>query len=270
MVTATAPSKFFLMQYYQKDRDLRGRRFETQLHKVRDGLAILELSPLLYEAGYTYGGAILNIPKELQGLIPLKETVTDIEQHDMVLLTTRPPLDEEGVRRPIQSSGSELEQYIFRSLRAFFRTCDRSEIVLAEELKPAIDDERVNELRAVLFYQSNGGRVRLVDSIARPREPMESRLTLGYLISIPTIPPRGFRLLVAFGMGGTETLRFCHLLRQHFTAYLYQALSATVSVMWMVPFLVPDYAPYPFLQCQLHDLQPMKEFSVAIKWQLQL
>ena len=55
--------KFYPMAYYLKERDLGPRRFETQIHKTRDGLALSELSQLLYEIGYDYGGTILNVPK---------------------------------------------------------------------------------------------------------------------------------------------------------------------------------------------------------------
>jgi hypothetical protein len=273
MLNGSGKPKFYLSVYYQKEKDLGDRPFETQIHKIRDGLAIAELISVFYEAHYFFGGTILNIPKAVQDkLAPerIKDETRQIGIGDIVLLPTRPALDDDAseIKRPIRRSESVFEENIFKSMRTFFQTCDRSQIILSPHLKPDTNDERVQEFRVVSFYQTGGGRVQKLNALRAPRSPAETRLTLGYLVSVPTVPPYGFRLLVAFGLGGTETLWFSHLLRLAYPQYLHQAIRSEELRMWMVPFLVPDYAPYPFLQADLSYLRPKREYSNVISWSL--
>lgn len=265
--------KVYLSVYYQKPKDLGQRPFETQIHKVRDGLAVAGLLSVLYEANYSFGGTILNIPKAVQDeLAPdrIKDETRQIGTGDMVLMSTRPALNDDAseTKRFLKISGCDVEQSVFAAMYTFFRTCDRSEIILNSHLEPDTDDERVDEFRAVSFYQSRGGRVHRLDAQRAPRIPAEPNLTFGYLVSVPSVPPNGFRLLAAFGAGGTETLWFSHLLRLEYTGYLRQAIRTKEPRLWMAPFLVPDYAPFPFLQCDLSDLKPKSEYSDVVSWKV--
>src|SRR5438045_1730197 len=105
--------RFYPFCYYQKERDLRGRPFETQIHKIRDGLALSELAGILMSAGFVYGGAVLNIPRSQQGpRLKVVHTLPTIRPKDVVLLATRPPLDDnpaEPQKRWISRSDLALE-----------------------------------------------------------------------------------------------------------------------------------------------------------------
>jgi hypothetical protein len=136
-------AKFYVFVYYQPLRDLRleTRPIESQLHKVRDALTSGSLFPLLGECGYEYGGTILNLPPqvvaELRDTQRLRATTTAVDGSDLILLATRPPLDDrpeevefQGKRRLV-ASGHDLEKNLFRSLRGVFSKCDRETIRLA-------------------------------------------------------------------------------------------------------------------------------------------
>jgi len=102
-------------------------------------------------------------------------------------------------------------------------------------------------------------------------------LTVGYLLTIPQHRLFPFRIIAAFGMGGTETLWFSHIIRMLSfkpsvkTTWpenlLQKAIASTKPRLWTLPFMVPDYAPTA-LKCDLNDLVPKKEFSKVVEWEL--
>src|ERR1041384_5874030 len=125
-------ARFYLFAYYQALRDLRleTRPVESQIHKVRDALMSGGLFPILAECGYQYGGTVLNLPAQvvadLRHAQRLRSSMARIDGSDLILLTTRPPLDDgrnapelEGKRKVLES-GHDLERSLFRRLRAVF------------------------------------------------------------------------------------------------------------------------------------------------------
>jgi len=253
---ATSP-KFYPMVYYIKERDLAKRWFETQIHKTRDGLALVELGPLIYGAGYTYGGTILNVPEKFQQELVaegrLRENRHQIQSADMVLLATRPALDDdEADERPLLRSNYAVERAAFAALRRFFATCDRAEVILSKEV---ILEGRHEHLRAVHFRQNQGGRIRFFDTPTGEIEPADPQLTVGYLVGVPNVTPTGVRLAAVFGMGGTETLWLCHLLRTRLADEFHQTLTTPDPRIRLIAFSVPDYAPFPLLECDPEDLK---------------
>jgi hypothetical protein len=67
-------------------------------------------------------------------------------------------------------------------------------------------------------------------------------------------------------MGGTETLWLSHLLRTAYSQYFRQAIRSEKLRMWMIPFLVPDYVPYPVFRCDVSDLMPKIEYAKVALW----
>src|SRR5438094_525198 len=129
MTEPSTTPKFYPLVYYVKEKDLGSRRFETQIHKTRDGLSLMELFPILLGCGYTYGATILNVPEKHQRTLAregrLKENNPHVANADMVLLATRPALDDdEQQERPVLRSNCELEQAAFRALRPLFDSCE--------------------------------------------------------------------------------------------------------------------------------------------------
>lgn len=208
--------RFFVNVYYRKQRDIGSRPFETSLHKTRDGLPIAELSSVLYDNGYAYGGAILNIPSRFREYLSandkIESTQPPLNSDDLVLLCTRPPLDDEAnlVKKRIERSQTEFEDHVVASLRMFFRTCDRSQVVLSSQIVPNGGGHSFHEYRAVHFREYRGGKVLKMNALDDPRDPLDEGFTIGYLLTSPRVSPIGFRLIAAFGMGGAETLWFTH------------------------------------------------------------
>jgi hypothetical protein len=247
---ATSP-KFYPLVYYIKERDLAKRRFESQIHKTRDGLALAELGPLLYRGGYTYGGTILNVPEKVQQQLAtegrLYANKVQIGSADLVLLATRPALDDEDDdERPLLRSNCTVEMAVFAALRRFFATCDRAEVILSAEI---VLEKRNEHLRAIHFRQNQGGRIRFFDTPTGELEPTDPQLTVGYLVGVPNVMEVGARLVAIFGMGGTETLWLCHLLRTRLSDEFQQATTARDARIRLFTFSVPDYSPFPLLQC---------------------
>src|SRR5438270_9800584 len=91
-----------------------GKRSRFRIHQLRDGDAFAELSATLYPRGYQYGGLLLNLPSE-KPPEPIPVDVSFLTSSDLVVLTTRPPIDdeEEGDKHYVRRSYTKFEQDIF-------------------------------------------------------------------------------------------------------------------------------------------------------------
>src|SRR5436305_12890145 len=120
--------RFFRFSYHapkEEDRQLRP-------HQVRDGAAFAELTARLYSNGYDYGGLLLNYPADdLQQTVQIDTSF--LRPDDLLVLTTRPPLDDEKHRdhKQLKRSHTSLEEQIFETLRRYFEICARSHIRLS-------------------------------------------------------------------------------------------------------------------------------------------
>ncbi|TSC54323.1 MAG: hypothetical protein LiPW30_708 [Parcubacteria group bacterium LiPW_30] len=264
--------RYFPFVYFVKDRDLGGKKsrvaykrpFFTQLHKVRDGLAREEIAALSYEAGYIYGGAILNIPDSIRQLLKKREDDSLIKakeriiQDDLILLCTRPPLHdmeepECREKRIILRSNNKLEKSLLGALDSFFYRCTRSQIKLKVGSKN-------NQYKDIVFKVSTGADIKYLNST--PPTVIKDR-TAGYLISIPKIKKlNNVRFVTLFGAGGTETLWFCHILRKEFPHVFKQALICPKSQLWVFLFTVPQITPEPFLDSYTHNF----DAKLVLNW----
>lgn len=192
------PKRFYHFCYFAKKQTDR----ELQLHHLRDGHAALEVADILFEHGYQYGGLIFNYPSN-NGQTRHTD-VSFLTSSDLLVLTTRPPLDDEDEqsRRTVDRSHTSLENRIFETLRNYFRYCSRSEVLLSERLTARFPAEAdAKHKRSVSFKNY---------SVA---SYIGSDDTAFYLIFVPHCWQDGPGLLCAFGMGGPETLIWTHLLR---------------------------------------------------------
>jgi hypothetical protein len=207
---------------------------------------------LLLACGYRYGGTILNFPEQVAAEVTrrsnLRESQPDLRPSDLILLPTRPPLDDdinEGSKRLILRSEQPLEKDVLRCLRAVLQKCDRETIRLADSVR-LVENSWLHEVH---FYQSKGGNVRYYDVNGRRQSPANRNITVGYVISVPHIQPSMPRLLAAFGAGGTETLLFSFLLRNdHKLSSTLRTIVSSKQVRLLVcTFQTPASIPYPFL-----------------------
>lgn len=262
----TATREWHASVYFLKDTDLgvgekkeKSRPFPKLIHKIRDGLSLLELSRILSQANYQYGRPLLQIPKDvLDGRrFPNPREVNDrISPDDLIVQVTRPPLiengmrpplDDTGVKRTLALSGTELEGQICCALGRYVETCDRSLVRLRAEAKV---QDRFRKFRAVHFYQSGGGLVAEFDASTKKghEKKVPINTALGYFLSVPKLSRVGPRLALSFSMGGSETLWFCHLLATQLAPLYREALASSEEQLWIVQFTCPDYTPIPALE----------------------
>ena len=256
----------YTFKYYLAPRELRDseRPFETELHKIRDGLASEQLLFSLFKAGYSYGGSIINVPERvlLAPLPPKCDSQPPINGNDVILLTTRPPIhgrvknngaEYERNRRPLERSGELVENRVFKSLESVLAWCTRDVIDLADR-EPYLSIQPV--WRSIQFTMNHGG------GLIGKGDPQGDRLTVGYLISIP--PTEDFpRIVAAFGPGGTETMVFCWLLRTELQQYFSRAVAGNQQYLVMATFRAPIKVPHPYLDFDLCDLNPHVVVEVA-------
>ena len=262
--------KFFLLTYYQSPRDLQlsrtpsqrdtyewqigTRPMESQLHKVRDGLASGLLVSFLYEEGYKYGGPILNLPESvadaLKSIGGIDHRDDPASASDLLLLATRPPLRdfEDGepyTKRYILRSQTALEANVFQELQMhFFTECSREHV----NLNPGVElPQGHNDLRSISFKESGGAHVAKASAHCGLDE------TVAYMLSTGPVRPNGPRLLAAFGIGGTETLLLAYLIRTdpEFGRIFRDLLKNKQRRMALAIFKVPSKIPHPYLSYDL-------------------
>lgn len=194
-------------------------------HQLRDGDAALFLAERLAELGFNYAGVILNHPHFGPPPAEAIQNSIEVEQlklgpHDLLLLSTRPPIDDwdDGVPRPVQASCTVLERRIFTKLKEHLQHCSRQEVKVAD--RRAQEWFEVSEKHHVLFDQNRRG-AELGASIKKSK-PFDHRRweipqagaeqTLAYMIYEPHAWENGPGILNVFGLGGTETLAWAYLL----------------------------------------------------------
>jgi hypothetical protein len=213
-----SPKRIFRLAYHTS----LSNRSRFRIHQLRDGDAFSELSAVLYSRGYEYGGLMLNLPSEKPSK-PIPVDVSSLTSSDLVLLNTRPPIDdvEEEVKHLVRRSYSTFEEDIFKAVTArFFETCSRSHIILVEPLARQLPPE-FKDRANMLFHQSrDGSYIKHGEYPAGSfRPPADQRLTAVFYLHIPALWKDGPGLLAAFGMAGRETLAWNYLLRTRFLGW---------------------------------------------------
>lgn len=211
--------RFYWFSYYiarKGGRDLR-------LHQLRDGAAFAELAMVLAAQRYKYDGLVLNYPSKT----PVEIDFSFLNSNDVLVLTTRPPLDDEEAEesKRVEMSHTTLEGRIFEALRYYFRVCTRSQIALSESMAKCLPAKYAN--RAVIEFRRHGLATTSSAAITgysrtglHWTKPAEPNLTAVYTVYTPPMWPRGPKLIVSFGMAGTEGLVWAYLLRTQFPELL--------------------------------------------------
>ncbi len=228
-------------------------------HQLRDGDAFIELSPVLYSSGYSYGGLLLNFPSRMPGGA-IEFDLTSLKSSDLLLLTTRPPIDDdpEEDQRFIDRGSTPLEQEILRHLRhGCFKQCSREVLALQPHLARQLPREYAN--RARIEFSKNvrpsypGATYKRLSRRHGSQRPSDmQQRTAVYLLSTQQVWRGGPGLLTAFGMSGIETLAWAYLLRTKFA----KLLSAPRFVM--AEILIRAVPPKP------NDLSFADDWEVTI------
>jgi hypothetical protein len=207
--------RFFNFSYFasaeRSDRDLR-------LDQLRGDAAALFTAGVLRARRFAFGGHIFNHPRARPAdgcSVPFNHSF--LQTRDLLLLTTRPPLDDdEADRCRVHRSYTVLEGKVFACLRRHVARCSPSQTIVSDVHARAFPD--VATMRNVMFRQRGGAR------ILRYR-PMNDRMwrrpdgpasTLAYAVSEPHAWPDGPALLAVFGMSDPDTLIWSYLLAKRF------------------------------------------------------
>jgi hypothetical protein len=180
--------------------------------KIRDGAAFSELSAPVAKLGYEYGNILFNSPFNPKKDKKLgHEHFTFIKPDDVIVLTTRPPLDDgaHGDKKYLARSFTHLEDQVFLEFRKYLAVCARSHVQLTSAA--GADYEGFD----FVFYQHNNARLKYLRQLRGPRSktPKDSEIAIGFFLCTPSIPVYGCGLLACFGMGGWETLIWNRIVR---------------------------------------------------------
>lgn len=191
-----------------------------QIQHLRDGATFSEISVILQNEGFTYGSTIFNWPLQ-ENRKPGKSIDTSfLKSNDLIVLTTRPPLDDANAqnKKQIKKSDTQLERDIFENLRQFLKVCDREHVILtkqwADKLSPKFSD------RAEIIFKQNGGADILGSKAYHDTRMLKKgkskNKTMFYIINIPQLWDNGPGLFCSFGMRGQEALIGSYLLRTQY------------------------------------------------------
>ena len=206
-----------LMQYHRFAYSMPLRSGEEpNISKIRDGAAFGEITAPLRNLGYEYGHIIFNPPGNHRKRSELGENVFRfIKPEDLIVLTTRPPLDDSrhGDKRLVRRSGTHLEEQIFAECRTFLAVCARTHVQLTRMVGANFDQGDL------VFHSYKSARLKYFKGLEefRPRMvPKESDIAIGFFLRTKAIPEYGCGLLASFGMGGRETLIWNRIVRTRF------------------------------------------------------
>jgi len=193
---------------------------EPNISKIRDGAAFSEVTAPLTKLGYEYGHLIFNPPFNPRKSGELgKEHFRFIKPEDLIVLTTRPPLDDSrhGDKKLVRQSRTHLEKKIFEEFRKYLAVCARSHVQLTEAVGAKF---RKADL---VFHSYKSARLkyyRRLDEFRVSSVSKKSDLAIGFFLRAKTIPEYGCGLLASFGMGGRETLIWNRIVRTRFADWV--------------------------------------------------
>ena len=245
------------------------------LHKLRDGVALAEMTSTLSKCGYEHGDILLNFPDS--------NSAGPRSYADLIVMTTRPPLDDkdQDIRRPISRSYNRLEVEIVGAgeradgkesemtglLRPFFEVCSRSHVQLPQRLARRLPKAKANR-RDIQFYVQSHHWAWYHALSYRPI-PKDDRRTAAYLIYVPSMPrvAEGRSLFVTFGMGGNDTLLWCRLLRKHRELHGLVSRILVAGKPWFVMAELVPKKEFP----EDNDLWVFQDFGkIAEAWDVEI
>ena len=190
------------------------------LAKIRDGAAFSEVTAPLAKLGYEYGNMIYNPPfNPAMGARLGAEHFHFIKPSHLIVLTTRPPLDDvtHGDKKLLQPSRTHLEKQVFAECRKYFAVSSRSHV----QLTPAAGANF--EKAELVFHQHKSARLKFFKRLDEFRGRCVSKkanISLGFFLRTKAIPEYGSGLLASFGMGSRETLIWNRIVRTRFPEWV--------------------------------------------------
>jgi hypothetical protein len=208
-------------------------RWARDLHLIRDASAFVELAKTIFDAGYSWGETVLNLYFEEQGKTPQPSHAPDLCDDDLIVMTTRCPLDDdedEDAKKRIRRSYTPLETAVFHTARCFLKRSKREKIILAKPLQDFRKD--VGLPRGSFRFPKTSAEEK--PTSRREKEAEQTRemrkQILGFLVFAPRLikaeptkrgetkrqeePTCKGKFLLSFGMAGVENLLWARTLRR--------------------------------------------------------
>jgi hypothetical protein len=200
--------------------ELRAKSFTLQ--RTRDSGAFGLIAAMLGNLRYRLGPPIFNFPRTPRG-VPRW-----LRKRDLIVMTTRPPLNRDKHKKKIDISESELEREIFYRLGRVFKHCSRSRVEVSDVVKNQFAGKR-KKWMSVDFEVNSGGSVKYA------RSTPSSYTTLGYIVFMPTLSKRQ-NVISLWGAGGTETYVLAYLASTRLKMTLEKMLKSRKTYLLMCEF----------------------------------
>lgn len=224
-------------------------------HKLRDGAALTEVAALLVQNGYRYRDTWINFPDRASaGARP-----SDLPSDGLIALVTRTPVKDEA-KKLLNRSHNRLENAIIDVAESCFEICSRDYVELQEPVARHIELPEYRNRSEIVFYQNHDWawykRLRGMRKDILLNGDPDQRRTAAYLIYAPRVQGHDLALLVAFGMGGNDTLLWSRLLRERHSTRVGEILSSGEG-----RFLMAELSPRPeaFQEFGVGELSPDAE-----------
>ncbi len=211
------------------------KEVDPDIFQLRDGFAFPKLHQRLYDLGYEYDSPISFYPyrgKESDEEFRKAENFAFLRPTDLLVLTTRPPMDDQETqdRKQIPASHNDLEDAIFADLRAYFAHCSRSSVSLSKELVDHYCATHGTSLKNVCarfsFRQTHGAHVTSVGTLAEGEfavpAPSGSYKSVAFFVHLPSIRNYGCRFISSFGISGNDTLAWSRIVATRYPEWLEQ------------------------------------------------
>ncbi|HOX59688.1 MAG TPA: hypothetical protein P5205_09360 [Candidatus Paceibacterota bacterium] len=230
------------------------REGKPRLHHSRDGAAFDELIDPLYAEGYRHGTFIHNYPRHRLSA----RHFTFLEPGDLVVSTTRPPLDDvlgkDKDWRRIERSDDHLEKAIHKDLRRFFKHLCRYFVTLKPETANLLPPE-FSLMACTNFHTKGKGTIAstqiTVGERDRTKKGPKGFNAVGFFLHLPQITGYKCGLIASFSMGGYENLLWNRIVRLKFRKWFHRPVFAFALLN------LPDEPPQP-LTPELADKATVK------------
>ena len=197
-----------------------------KIHQRRDLGAAIELLAALRKIGYEYGQPLLNFPPEHPRRKPTdklhKVDVSFVQAGDLILQTTRPPLDdrEHGDRKQIELGYTDLEWQLFAVWRQYLEICARSHVKLGSRVRDDLPEGFENR-KDMAFREGTGAPYKELNALdGSGWRKHRGRRTAAFLLRVEELWENGPGFLGAFGMDGTSTMIWAYRLSRDFSELL--------------------------------------------------
>ena len=199
---------------------------DLRIFQLRDAAAAMDVVGALDPQGYRFGDFLLNAPSGDPAIPdePLHEIdLLGVNAEDLILTVTRPPLSdiEWGDRKKVHRAWTDLEQSVLDAWSEILEDITRTYVSLAPKRRNYLR-EGFESRKAVRFRSSEGAPY--LASNAEDGQCFKNLLrehrTAAFVLRRDELWQGGPGYVGVFGMDGTTTMAWAHLLRHRHSELL--------------------------------------------------